>query len=95
MSLEDPDVGSREEIENALSSSDGDPNLLVEIHSNQERLRIAMARLDPRQQLLLKLRFQQDLTLERIAMLANISSPSQVSREIDRAIKVLARALRL
>lgn len=95
VSLDDPDGGSREDVDNALCSGDDDPQLLVEIQDDQERLQVAMARLDPRQRLLLKLRFQQDLTLERVARLTNISSPSQASREIYRALAALARAMTL
>jgi RNA polymerase sigma factor (sigma-70 family) len=94
VSLDDPDVNSTEEVSSALQSSEARPDLLVEIEQDHRRLRKAMAHLEPRQRLLLTLRFQQDLTLERVAMLSGISSPSQASREIDRALAALAEAMK-
>lgn len=94
VSLDDPDVASMKIVGNALRSSESGPDLLVEIHDDQQRLRKALDQLEPRQRLLLKLRYQQDLTLDRVVRLTGISSPSQASREIDRALAALAKVMK-
>ncbi len=54
----------------------------------------AMARLEPRQRLLLQLRFQQDLTLEEVARLTRLNDSFQVRREIEAALAALAKAMK-
>jgi DNA-directed RNA polymerase specialized sigma subunit len=53
-----------------------------------------MARLEPRQRLLLRLRFQQDLTLEEVARLTRIPDPYRANREIQAAVAALAHLMK-
>ncbi len=94
VSIDDPDISATEEVAGALRSTAHGPELLAEIGQDQRRLRNAMTHLEPRQRLLIQLRFQQDLTLEDVANLCGVNSPSQASREIDRALAALAKAMK-
>ena len=58
-----------------------------------DRLESALSRLKPQQRLLLKLRYQQDLTLREIARLARLGDPFKARREIQKALKELESLL--
>lgn len=64
--------------------------------ADQERilLEAAMAQLPPRQRLLLRLRFQQDLTLEEIARLTRLPDPFRVHRQIQAALEALGEFMK-
>ncbi len=94
VSIDDPNISATEEVTGALRSTADGPDLLAEIDQDQRRLRNAMKHLDPRQRLLIQLRFQQDLTLEDVAKLCGVNSPLQAGREIDRALAALAKAMK-
>ena len=54
-----------------------------------------MARLEPRQRLLLQLRYQQDLTLTEVAQLIGLSDPFKAKRQIDAALAALTLAMKI
>jgi RNA polymerase sigma factor (sigma-70 family) len=53
----------------------------------------ALQRLAPRQRLLLRLRYEQDLTLEEVARLVGLGDPYRAHREIQAAVAELGRHL--
>ena len=64
--------------------------------TDQERsmLEAAMARLPPPQRLLLRLRYQQDLTLEEIARLTGMPDPFRANRQVQAALEALAEIVK-
>jgi len=90
----------------APSSSDNDtaafqpeepgagPEELAETDQECSMLAAAMARLPPRQRLLLRLRFQQDLTLEEIARLTGLPDPFRANRQVQAALEALAEIVK-
>jgi RNA polymerase sigma factor (sigma-70 family) len=71
----------------------GEPPLNPETvaHEAQEsaRLAVALARLEPRDRLLLNLRFEQGLTLAEIARVCQIPDPFRARRQIEAALQSL------
>ena len=57
-------------------------------------LEAAMARLRPRQRLLIRLRYQQELTLEEIARLTGLPDPFRANRQIQAALEALAEIVK-
>ena len=53
----------------------------------------ALAKLPPRPRLLLRLRYQQELTLEEVARLVGLPDPYRTHREIQAAVEALGRQL--
>jgi len=64
--------------------------------TEQERLQLeaAMARLAPQQRLLLRLRFQQNLTLEEVARLMRLPDPFRANRQIQAALAALGELMK-
>jgi len=89
-SSSDPDAADRE-----IELPDREPN--PETHSARQEslmaLRKAMSGLPPQQRLLLRLRYEQELSLEQIADLTQLSSPLAVQRIIQRAILTIREQL--
>jgi RNA polymerase sigma factor (sigma-70 family) len=70
-----------------------DPEHQSILDEESDRLERAMAQLPPRQRMLLKLRFQQDLTLKETARLARLGDPFKARREIQKALQRLESLL--
>jgi len=70
------------------------PEPLAALEQERELVETALGQLPPRQRLLLRLRYQQDLTLEEVARLARIPDPYRAHREIQAAIEALGAILR-
>jgi len=89
-SSNDPDAADRD-----IDLPDRGPN--PETHSARQEsliaLRKAMSGLPPQQRLLLRLRYEQELSLEQIADLTKLSSPLAVQRIIQRAIATIREQL--
>jgi RNA polymerase sigma factor (sigma-70 family) len=73
--LEDPDAG---------------PEALTLQAQQRARLEAALLQLPPQQRLLLRLRFEQDLTLAEVARLTRQPDPYRVNRQIQAALAALA-----
>jgi RNA polymerase sigma factor (sigma-70 family) len=73
--LEDPDAG---------------PEALTLRAQQRDRLEAALLHLPPQQRLLLRLRFEQDLTLAEVARLTRQPDPFRVNRQIQAALAALA-----
>lgn len=67
------------------------PDTLAEQDEELERLNQALAQLAPRHRLLLKLRYQQELTLKEVARLTRLGDPFRARRQIQAALDELAR----
>ena len=65
-------------------------------HVDQERaaLAAALARLAPRERLLLRLRYEQDLTLEEVARLMRLPDPFRANRQIQGALASLSKLMK-
>lgn len=58
---------------------------------DQDNLKQALARLTPQQRLLIKLRYQQDLSLKEVARLTRLGDPFRARRHIQAALDQLAK----
>lgn len=70
------------------------PELLAAFEQEREQVEHALMQLTQRQRLLLRLRYQQELTLEEVARLARIPDPYRAHREIQAAIDALGAVLK-
>jgi RNA polymerase sigma factor (sigma-70 family) len=69
------------------------PDQIAEQWRSGEAISKAFAKLPPRQRLLLRLRYEQDLTLEEVAKLVGLTDPYRANREIQTALGALAAHL--
>jgi RNA polymerase sigma factor (sigma-70 family) len=69
------------------------PELLAAFEQEREQVEAALKQLPQRQRLLLRLRYQQELTLEEVARLARIPDPYRAHREIQAALEMLGAIL--
>ncbi len=81
--------------EELIEADEKGPDTLVQSEQDRERLQKAIHRLEPRQRLILQLRYQQDLTLLEVARLMGLKDPFQARRKIDAAVSALARAMKI
>ena len=90
VSLDDPQVSSP-----AIQPVDpgNSPETTTEINQKHSRLQTALAQLSPRQRLLLKLRYQQELSLKEVAHLTRLGDPFRARRHIQSALAELAKLL--
>jgi RNA polymerase sigma factor (sigma-70 family) len=76
-----------------LEEPGGRPDELAELDEEQRRLQDALAQLPPEQRLLLRLRYEQDLTLSEVARLTRQADPFRANRQIHDALEALARLM--
>jgi RNA polymerase sigma factor (sigma-70 family) len=69
------------------------PEQLAGEWMSRDVIQEALQRLAPRQRLLLRLRYEQDLTLEEVARLVGLGDPYRAHREIQAAVAELGRHL--
>ena len=62
-------------------------------HERSAALEECLALLPARERLLVRLRFEQELSLEQVAKLARLSGPSQVERQLGQALGALREAM--
>lgn len=87
---EHPDEGPEKEI----PSPELDPETRASQREQLEILRQALGRLPTQQRLLIRLRFEQDLSLDQIARLTRLTSVVRVQRELAKAVQTLRSELR-
>ena len=73
-----------------VQSTDPGPESLAELEQQREALLAAMAHLSAFQRLLLRLRYQDDLTLKEVARLTGLGDPFRAKRQIQAALDALA-----
>ncbi len=69
------------------------PEELAQSTQDRGRLDAALAELPPRQRLLLRLRYEQDLTLAEVARLTGLGDPFRANRQIQAALAALAAVM--
>jgi RNA polymerase sigma factor (sigma-70 family) len=69
------------------------PDEQSEMEQQFRRLEVAMAKLPAPQRLMLRLRYEQNLTLEEVARLMRLSDPFRANRQIQAALAELAKLL--
>lgn len=74
--------------------SEKTPETIFDETTMRQALREAIAELEPRDRLLLALRFEDELTAERIATTLGLASPFHVYRQLNRILATLRRRLR-
>ena len=77
-----------------VAQSGSDPEDLAAELQEQRRLRDALARLPAEQRLLLRLRYEQDLSLAEVARLTGQPDPFRVNRQVQAALRALAEHMR-
>jgi RNA polymerase sigma factor (sigma-70 family) len=95
LSVKRDESQSIDDSEVEFEANDGDPELHVQSEEDRLRLEKAMARLEPRQRLLLQLRYQQDLTLTEVAQLIGLADPFKAKRQIAAALAALNLAMKI
>jgi RNA polymerase sigma factor (sigma-70 family) len=90
ISIDDPDAAG--EVALALAGGD-DPEHLAVSEEQRQRLHAALRQLDARQRLLLKLRYQQGLTLQEVARLAGLEDPFRARYQVQQALERLQSLL--
>ena len=76
-----------------LPDRGADPERLASIDERRGRLRRALQQLPPEDRLLLRLRFEQDLSLEQVARVAGLPNLHMARRRIEAAVARLGEAL--
>ena len=66
------------------------PEEVAQDEQQQERLAAALAQLPPAQRLLLRLRYEQELTLAEVARLTGLHDPFRANRQIQAALAAVA-----
>jgi RNA polymerase sigma factor (sigma-70 family) len=70
-----------------------DPETRFALQEARAALAAALAKLPPRQRLLVRLRFGRELTFEEIARLLRLDSPQHADRQIRQAVEALRKAM--
>lgn len=76
---------------NGLSEPGPCPETAATLCQDQDKLQQALARLTPHQRLLIKLRYQQDLSLKEVARLTRLGDPFRARRHIQAALDELSQ----
>jgi RNA polymerase sigma factor (sigma-70 family) len=80
-------------IENVLAGNDPGPESVAQLRQTRETLAQAMSRLSHQQRLLLRLRYQEGLSLKDVARLAGLGDLHQAKRRIKTALNTLGNLL--
>ena len=70
-----------------------DPEVLAALKERRTSLARALSRLSRFDRLLVRLRFQRELTLEQVARLTNLGDPQRVDRRIRKILETLRKAM--
>jgi len=81
------------EAEAGLVDPRADPEADAVERERSAVLEECLSRLPARERLLVRLRFEQELSLEQMARLAGLSGPSQVERQLGQAVAALREAM--
>ena len=91
VSLDDPALSSS----TRQPADPGDsPETVAQASQEQVRLQTALTHLSPQQRLLIKLRYQQELSLKEVARLTRLGDPFRARRHIQTALAELAKQLK-
>ncbi len=76
-------------------SMDSSPEAVTVDLQDREKLNQALGKLTPKQRLLIKLRYQQDLSLKEVARLTRLGDPFRARRHIQAALNQLAQYFKI
>ena len=76
-----------------VPTADPGPEEQAEATQQRRQLRDALAKLTPEQRLLLRLRYEQGLTLAEVARLTRQPDPFRANRQVQAALEALARLM--
>jgi RNA polymerase sigma factor (sigma-70 family) len=93
ISLDEATSDDPDELRLQLADPAMGPELLASQDQTRASLERALSHLPPKQRLLLRLRYQQDLTLNEVARLMGLADPYKANREIQAALTDLATFL--
>jgi RNA polymerase sigma factor (sigma-70 family) len=91
ISLDDPEFS--ESARQPPDPGDG-PDTLTEITQDHTRLQAALTKLSQQHRLLIKLRYQQELSLKEVARLTRLGDPFRARRHIQAALAALVKQLK-
>jgi RNA polymerase sigma factor (sigma-70 family) len=94
VSLDDSPDADADEAALQVEAPDPGPEELSQADQERRRLEAAMAQLPARQRLLLRLRYEQNLTLEEVARLTRLPDPFRAHRQIQAALAALAEIIK-
>ncbi|HSR51338.1 MAG TPA: sigma-70 family RNA polymerase sigma factor [Acidobacteriota bacterium] len=86
--------GGERSVEEYLPAPQADPETAALKQEQLSRIREAVKQLPARQRLLLRLRFEKELTLSEVARLTGLPNPQKADREIRKALNQLRTMLR-
>lgn len=86
-------AGSDEPLELPIPDRDSDPEAIANQRELVSRVGRAVKKLQPADVLLLRLRFEQELTLAEVARLMGMKNPQAVDRQIERILDRLRREI--
>ncbi len=78
----------------SIEGNEKGPEALVQFEQDRELVQKALQRLEPKQRTYLRLRYQQDLTLNEVAQLMGLKDSFHARRKIDAALSALAKAMK-
>lgn len=87
------DGGGDDDAMGRVPAADSGPEEQAEATQQRQQLRDALAKLTPEQRLLLRLRFEQGLTLAEVARLTRQPDPFRANRQVQAALEALARLM--
>jgi RNA polymerase sigma factor (sigma-70 family) len=70
-----------------------DPEAQAIQNQRQDRLRRAMSKLEPNERLLIRLRFEEGLTLDQVAKMLGLGNAQRVDREINESLSKLRKLI--
>lgn len=86
-------LGDELALESVEDVQTGDPDFVLRQSDLTQRLEAALASLPTADRLLLRFRFEDDLSVPRIAQLIDAESPFVVYRRLDKILRILRRSL--
>jgi RNA polymerase sigma factor (sigma-70 family) len=87
------DGNHQEELLTALPAQQADPEQLAIENERKSRLRRVLAHLDARERLLIRLRFEEGVTLNQIAKLLDLGNAQRVDRLIQEILTRLRKGI--
>jgi RNA polymerase sigma factor (sigma-70 family) len=86
-------VGSELGLDELLANADATPDAALEQREWQAKLDAALAQLETQDRVILRLRFEDDVSIPEIARLLRLGSPFALYRRLNRILAGLRRAL--
>lgn len=82
-------IGHELDVDRLQASSSTSPDAPLEQADRSERIQAALARIDPEDRLLLRLRFEEGLSVPEVARVLHAGSPFRLYRRIERVLVLM------